>query len=369
MTVGSRGTGPTPIIVSTIPADGSTIFTATPQIQFVFSVDMDTTRVDNLQVLMPTGMTATQLVWTNARTLNIQYIGSLSGYGAKRVELFDNYIVSTGNMPIPKAGGFAFNYADALPVFTSGSNAVSAVPNPATTDDIITFSTAASNTNGDALTFTWNFGDGSTGSGQSVTHQYTTADAYMVMVTVANVSGGMITAPLLVKVSQGAAANPPPTALPWTVTKTMVKLGFKKTGRDTIQVQGTVNLPAGYDPTNKIATVSVGAVNATFTMDKRGNAKTGVNRFKLTEKLKKKQFLGGDVKIQFTLRGAFATALAASGLVNATTPTTGSPVTIADGLTLSGVPSANGPITQAYLTNVTATYKAKKDVSAQARKK
>ena len=37
-------------------------------------------------------------------------------------------------------------------------------------------------------------------------------------------------------------------------------------------------------------------------------------------------------------------------------------------VTLGGVPSANGPITQPYLTTVKATYKAKKDVSAQARK-
>jgi hypothetical protein len=302
--------------------------------------------------------------------LNINYTGAIDTFGAKRVELFDNYFLSIGNMPIPKGSGLAFNYADAIPVFSfSGSNAVSAVPNPATTDDIVTFSTAATNINGDTLTYSWDFGDGSAGSGQTVTHQYGTANSYLVIVTVANVSGASISAPLLMKVSQGAAVIPPPTPLPWTVTRTNIRLGFKKAGRDTIQVQGTVNLPAAYDPTQKAVTVSVGAVNASFTMDKHGNGKTGTNHFRLIEKLKKKQFLGGPCKVIFTLHGAFASALAGSGLVNATTPHQGSPVTLIDGLTLAGIPSANGPITQPYTATITATYKAKKDVSAQARKK
>jgi hypothetical protein len=369
MTVGTRS-GPSPQIFSTQPVDGSTIYTPTPTIQFVFNMDMNTTHTDPTQVLLPGGLAITTLVWADARTLNINYTGEIATFGAKRVELFDNYFVSAGNMPIPKGSGLAFNYADALPVFTfSGNNAVCAVPNPATTDDIVTFSTSATNVNGDALTYTWDFGDGSTGSGKTVAHQYGVANAYLVIVTVSNVSGATISAPLLMKVSQGAVVIPPPTPLPWTITKTNIRLGFKHPGRDTIQVQGTVNLPAGYDPTQKSVTVSVGSVNANFTMDKHGNAKTGTNRFSLKEKLKKKQFLGGPVKIMFTLKGAFATALAGSGLVNATTPSSGSPVTLIDGMTLSGIPSANGPITQPYSATITATYKAKKDVSAVARKK
>jgi PKD repeat protein len=58
----------------------------------------------------------------------------------------------------------------------------------------ITFSAAARDANNDSLTYTWAFGDGATGSGESATHVYSAPGTYAAKVTVsdskASVEGG-----------------------------------------------------------------------------------------------------------------------------------------------------------------------------------
>ena len=53
--------------------------------------------------------------------------------------------------------------------------------------DEITFNAAgSSDPDGDALTFTWNFGDGNTGSGLTTTHSYVQDGEYTVRLTVSD---------------------------------------------------------------------------------------------------------------------------------------------------------------------------------------
>jgi hypothetical protein len=69
------------------------------------------------------------------------------------------------------------------PTINSGA---SAAPNPALVGQNISFSIAASDPDGDPLTFTWNFGDGSSGSGPGVTHAFNTAGAFTVIASVSD---------------------------------------------------------------------------------------------------------------------------------------------------------------------------------------
>ena len=295
-------------------------------------------------------MIATQLVWADARTLNILYAGALSSTGAKRVELFDRYFVSVGNMPIPNGSGLAFNYGTFNPTMTTAPSFTPAAP---TTNDIVTFSCLASSSVFATLTYTWSFGDGAVGSGATVTHQYATAGVYLVTVLVTDGLGGQLLAPMLVFVTQGAAATPPPVPGVWTVLRANINLNFraKIKGRDKLTVNGTVDLPAGFDPTGKMVVVGIGSVTGSFIMDKNGRAHVGANHFLLARKLKKKQFLGGTVKITFTLQGDFIAPFALLGMTNVTTPKkVGTLVTLPASLTI---------VNQVYLDNPQVVYTAR----------
>ena len=62
-------------------------------------------------------------------------------------------------------------------------------PNPATVGQTVSFNTAGFDADGNALTYTWNFGDGTLGNGASVTHTYTHSGNYITLVQNNPVSG------------------------------------------------------------------------------------------------------------------------------------------------------------------------------------
>lgn len=88
------------------------------------------------------------------------------------------------------------------PVAILGTNVTSAVP----LGSYIRFdASASSDVNGEALTFSWDFGDGRSGAGEIVTHQYNQEGSYVATLTV---SDGMAIAQATETVSIGT----PPTA-------------------------------------------------------------------------------------------------------------------------------------------------------------
>ena len=82
----------------------------------------------------------------------------------------------------------------------------------------------------DACTYSWNFGDGSTGTGRIVTHRFTTPGTYVVTVTATDAAGASTSAPRAIPVSGvtaptvtklEVAPNPPLEDHPATFTATV----------------------------------------------------------------------------------------------------------------------------------------------------
>jgi len=87
--------------------------------------------------------------------------------------------------------------------------AISISPSSPTTDDIITFTGSAVDGDGHAIvSWEWNFGDGATASGQVVTHRFTKAGSYKVVLKVTNDCGAYATGSKTITVSE--VGTPPP---------------------------------------------------------------------------------------------------------------------------------------------------------------
>ena len=100
----------------------------------------------------------------------------------------------------------AFSILDAAPVLVSSPTAA---PNPAIAGQSIVFTTAASDPDGDTLTYTWDFGDQTTAGGSSVSKTYTVPGTYSAKVTIADSAGSVAIATLSVTVNAAASSAPP----------------------------------------------------------------------------------------------------------------------------------------------------------------
>jgi PKD repeat protein len=85
-----------------------------------------------------------------------------------------------------------------------GTIAITFSPSSPNTGDTITFVALAIDPDGDTVTYTWDFGDGTTGTGATVTHSYSDAKDYTVKVNATDGHGGLSTGE--VKVTVGSSS-------------------------------------------------------------------------------------------------------------------------------------------------------------------
>ncbi|HYF48276.1 MAG TPA: fibronectin type III domain-containing protein [Planctomycetota bacterium] len=155
------------------------------------------------------------------------------------------------------------------------SSAPTATPNPAKTGQAVQFSVATSG--GTApISITWNFGDGSSGSGAAPTHVYSTHGTYTVQVTASDAAGQSASATLSLTVQRAKVrknAN---------ISAALGSLSYTTTSRDTIAAAGTLDEP--FDPAGATVSVDVNGAVATFTLDARGRGKSGTSTFTYSKK-------------------------------------------------------------------------------------
>ena len=72
--------------------------------------------------------------------------------------------------------------------------------------------TASSDSDGTIVSYEWNFGDASTGSGPTVGHVYTTAGSYTASLKVTDDAGGIASTSTAITVTSGGGPNTDPTA-------------------------------------------------------------------------------------------------------------------------------------------------------------
>jgi PKD repeat protein len=103
-----------------------------------------------------------------------------------------------------------------LTVYSPPAASFSASPDPATAGSPVTFSGAASSDSGGAIMgYSWNFGDGTTGGGESPSHTYAGAGTYSATLTVTG-SGGLTTS-----TSETVVVDPKPTSPPPALTSNL----------------------------------------------------------------------------------------------------------------------------------------------------
>lgn len=226
-----------------------------------------------------------------------------------------------------------------------------AAPNPAGVMHPVIFSASANDADGDAGTYMWTFGDGSTGLGASVSHAYVVPGTYQVTLIVGD---GTATLPILslqvvvttlpALIGDGTDSDgdgfsdtfetqvgstpqsftaTPMNNLPVSaaemqllaISKTSIKLNFVKQNSDLISLTGTIPIPAGFVVTNQRLHLDIGGVVKSFTLSEKGISKAGGDSFKLQVKSKKGAVAAQASKFSMVLsRGTFSGALVNEGL-------------------------------------------------------
>lgn len=205
----------------------------------------------------------------------------------------------------PLTGSLTLDALNAAPVIDS----LSVTPDPLAVGVDGAFTVQSTDPDGDPLTVTWDFGDGSMGTGSTTTHAYSAVGTFTVSVTVDDGKGGVATATVDVTVVAGGKvagtgpdsdgdgysdsletllgsdpASPtstplglgPNTNAPFAFVKSLrMKLNFRATGRDRIRLLADLPIPDVFSFAGQEVVVDIGGVQLRFTLDDRGRGKAG----------------------------------------------------------------------------------------------
>jgi hypothetical protein len=111
-------------------------------------------------------------------------------------------VTNSAGTSISNSATLTVNSANRAPVISSPATAT---PNPLFVGQYTTFTVAASDPDGNALTYAWNFGDGTSGTGPSIQHAYTTAGSFAARVTISDGKGGSVSGQVTVTVNTSTA--------------------------------------------------------------------------------------------------------------------------------------------------------------------
>ncbi len=278
---------------------------------------------------------------TLSGTTSVTLTNGTAAFTNLAVNTSGTYTFSAASTGLTSATSAAFTITIPSPSLVS---APIATPNPAVVGTIVTFTASGSDATGRPLTTTWNFGDGTSGTGSTVTHAYTAPNTFVATVTLTSPEGSSVSGTANVVITAGAA---PPAPQPFSVTKKSLRAKVPSLNKDTIQITGAFALPTGTTSLIGPVTLNIGSLNQTFNLDKRGSGKVGPQNFRIKAKFKKNVLQSLNVTFQAKLVGNVTAALSAAGLPTGTSGT----ATLAAQFTY---------LNTTYATNVTVAVKATK---------
>jgi len=147
-----------------------------------------------------------------------------------------------------------------------------ATPNPATVGEAVVFSCAAVDADGDALTWSWDFGNGATGTGEETTYAYGAAGTYLVRVTVGD-GKTTVSANLTGVVVDGGAR---PIGQPLMLRQLRLAVRFNKEDRGRMWMRGQLQTVEGFDPDSALVVLDFGGNVREFTLNSRGTTSRGL---------------------------------------------------------------------------------------------
>ena len=147
----------------------------------------------------------------------------------------------------------------------------------------ITLSAAAGD-NASALVYTWNFGDGTSGIGQNVSHVYSAAGIYQATVTI---SDGVHSISEVVEVPVNSTELTPVEAAAFQISKALLKFSFS-THQDMMSFSGTIPVKTGDTVADEPVVLIVGTKEYVIDLDSMG--KTADRSFLLAAKIKNGKF-------------------------------------------------------------------------------
>ncbi|HEY3319235.1 MAG TPA: MBG domain-containing protein [Planctomycetota bacterium] len=197
------------------------------------------------------------------------------------------------------------------------------------TSQSVTFTANATDSDGDLLSYTWNFGDCTTGTGPNPSHTYATPGIYTVTLTV---SDGTTTTTEEMTYAVGAA-EPPVGAdnggddkwsdsgsSAFTIQKASLKLDFVNGTKDFLQLSGTLPVAKFFKPEGKKVTVVIGGLSKDFPLNAKGQGTADANQLKMMAKMKNGVFKATPAKFTLKLKGQpLLSALQDLGFAKATT--------------------------------------------------
>jgi sugar lactone lactonase YvrE len=178
---------------------------------------------------------------------------------------------------VGKPAGTANNAA----AFSSGSKAITAVPNPAKKGSLVSFvAPSAADGDGDQLVHTWDFGDGSekvgTGTNETAQHLYAAAGLYTVTCTINDWDTTLTDVATIV-----LAVNEPDVPVDQcAILKCQFKLDFTATTKDSLAFSGALPLRKATPTSIKLF---IGDIQKTLTPN--GKSKTDTLKIKASGKL------------------------------------------------------------------------------------
>lgn len=146
------------------------------------------------------------------------------------------------------------------------TSAPAANPNPALVGEAVTFAAQASDPDGDALDYGWDFGDATFGRGASVIKIYTAPGVYVAKLTVSDGQAGDSQSVNVVVQEKADAAGS------FRIEKLKVSFNFVKKASDSLSFSGQVPLAAGFDPSGKGVRMLIGLLDKELTLNSKGQS-------------------------------------------------------------------------------------------------